>query len=192
MLEVYDMKQLIQIATREDNYRNSSSLIDVISVGKTAKVISSNVISLPENITDHKLVFAVLDMPKFRSPKKTVTYRDYKNINLQHLELDCRATNWNIIYETNNVDEKIYLFNQLILNLLDIHAPVVTKTIKERPFMPWITDTIKTLIKLRNKAHLRYEKNKTEANFNYYKQLRNYTKCAIRREKCAFFNCLKN
>ena len=40
ILEVYDMKQLIQIATREDNYRNRSSLIDVTCVGKTAKVIS--------------------------------------------------------------------------------------------------------------------------------------------------------
>lgn len=64
------------------------------------------------------------------------------------------------------------------------------KKIYDKPYNPWITPNIKLLIKLRDKAHKKYLKNRTEGNLQYYRELRNYTKHAINREKIAYFNHL--
>ena len=76
--------------------------------------------------------------------------------------------------------------------MLNKHAPVQNKKIKQKPFTPWITDHIKFLIKLKDKAYHKYIKRKTEANLQYYRDLKNYTKHAIIREKVTYFKSVSH
>jgi hypothetical protein len=52
--------------------------------------------------------------------------------------------------------------------------------------MPWITQNLKYLMSLRNKAHSKYKKNKTNQNWESYRQLRNFVTASMDREKKAF------
>ena len=50
----------------------------------------------------------------------------------------------------------------------------------------WITENIKLLQKLSSKALKKYKHTKLPANYEYYKQLRNYTAAAIQSEKKVY------
>ena len=97
---------------------------------------------------------------------------------------------WNKIFYISDINEKLNIFNNNILFLINKHAPVKFKYIQNKPFTPWITDNIKILMKLRDKAYSKYSKQKTPASLQYYRQLRNYTKHAISREKNSYFTNL--
>ena len=63
---------------------------------------------------------------------------------------------------------------------------------KHKQYTPWLTENIKLMIKMRDKAHRKYVKGKTPQNLDYYRQLKNYTNGAIKREKEAYFNSISN
>lgn len=105
---------------------------------------------------------------------------------------DGLSINWNQMYHHIDINDKVQFFNENVLQLLNTHAPTKTKIIKEKIYCPWITENIKTLIRLRDRAHKKYLKSKSRPHLEYYKQLRNYTKHAIIREKITFFNQLSN
>nr|CAI5821678.1 unnamed protein product [Callosobruchus analis] len=69
------------------------------------------------------------------------------------------------------------------------HAPI--RTIKiTKPYSPWMTDNIRFLIFLRNKAKSKWRRTKKIGQYNYYKMLRNYTTTACRNEKKAYYDDL--
>ena len=62
----------------------------------------------------------------------------------QHSTLD-------LIHELENVNDKFLIVDNLLKSTLDMHAPLVTVKIKNRPY-PFITDEIKVM--MRNRDHL--------------------------------------
>jgi len=91
---------------------------------------------------------------------------------------------WAGVFDVYHIDEKIKFVSDLILLLFDTHAPIKTfRKNKNYKYTPWITDNIKLMIKLRHKALKSFKKSKTPSDYDYYKQLRNYTTMAIRTEK---------
>ena len=63
--------------------------------------------------------------------------------------------NWNHIINLESIDDKLSFFNSAIIALFDFHAAlkiISTKT----PAEPCRTDTIKEMIKLKDKARKKY------------------------------------
>ena len=69
------------------------------------------------------------------------------------------------------------------MNVFGKHAALHTLKYKKRN-SPWMTDNIK-LIKLRDRALQRFKETKSISHWDYYKQLRNFTKISIKRENKA-------
>ncbi|KAF2884258.1 hypothetical protein ILUMI_21910 [Ignelater luminosus] len=65
------------------------------------------------------------------------------------------------------------------------HAPWCQVTFGKKP-APWLIDNIKLLMKLRDKAKSKYKDTRTEADWPYYKALRNFTTTAVRNEKKTY------
>lgn len=77
---------------------------------------------------------------------------------------------------------KVSLLNDNIILLFNLHAP--TRTVKiSKKHEPWITDTIKQMIKLRKKPHGIFLRQRSPKRWSYYKELRNLVISAVRREK---------
>lgn len=66
--------------------------------------------------------------------------------NFQH---DPEVSVWDRVYGANDIDEKIKIFNENIINC--ITKPVCTFFSKQLPAL-WLTNDIKSMIKLRNKT----------------------------------------
>lgn len=85
------------------------------------------------------------------------------------------------------MDEMVEFFNSNLVYLYNIHAPVKTSRFTKKP-APWLTDNLRLMMKLRNKALLKYKKLKSDIALAEYKDLRNFVSMAVKNEKKAYLN----
>lgn len=183
VFNTFSLEQIIKEPTRISG--NSMTLIDLISTN--IEVCDSGVVDV--NIADHFLVFCKLALNNTNNPAKMISYRNLKNINLANFERDLEAIPWDNLYTIDDIDDKISFFNNNILQIFDVHAPLKTIRISNKTrYSPWITDNIKFMQKLRDKALKRYKKTKQPGHWEYYKQLRNLTSSTIHREKSVYLS----
>lgn len=178
ILEGFDLRQVVADATHD------KTLIDLMIVPKDLDIHKCTVIPAPE-VADHDLV--LLELSPNTNLKEPVfkTIRDFKNINNDAFLGDLLNMPFENIYYAESIDRKVQLLTSYLATLFDLHAPF--KTIKiTKPPAPWLTDNVKSLMKLRDRAALKYKKSRLTAHLNYYKELRNFTKSAIDREKKAY------
>lgn len=119
-----------------------------------------------------------------------LTVRDFKNFDEQRFHLDILKIPWNDIYYLPSIDVKVRRLTDMILELFSQHAPL--KTIKvTKPPAPWLTEILKEILKVRDKALRKYKGNRTQQNWENYKQCRNFALASIRREKAAYLSFIQ-
>ena len=175
--------QLIKDPTRVT--KSSSSLIDVILVSKPDLVKSSGVMDL--TMSDHFLVFAVLNLKVPKPAATYITIRSFKNYDADLFSSDISHVPWNTVDLVGSVNEKLNAFNDLFLACLDKHAPVKTVKLKHRP-NPFIGDEIRQLITSRNALHKKARQSGSPADWEEFKKLRRETKYSIRKAEADYFN----
>lgn len=185
-LESFNLQQIINTPTRLT--KSTSTLLDVIILSRNENCIvgTENV----NNISDHLLVFCQYGVDKVRKTCDSYRGRNLRHVDGDHLLGLLRATPFEIILHINNINNKVACFTSLILNLFDVVAPI--REIKRNKINPpWLTNTIKKMISLKNKASNKYKKTKLPDHWNYYKQIKNETTNAINREKKGYMEfCL--
>ena len=95
------------------------------------------------------------------------------------------------IYYILNIEDKIRYLNTTVLELFDYHAPFKTSFIS-KPYAPWLTPSIKELMKQRNRALSLYKQTKSAQHWLFYKQLRNSTVAALKREEKTYLDYESN
>lgn len=179
----FELCQIINTPTRIT--ANTESLIDVICVSNGVAVRSCDVLDML-NVTDHMLVFCEIYIENEKVVNDTITFRNYKNLDINSFAIDATYNvTWENIFNLNDINSKVDYLNNCIMSLFDRHAPVCTIT-KKRRHHPYITYNIKLMITSKNKAHKKYLKTRTVADREYYVTLRNYVNEAIKQEKVAY------
>ena len=98
--------------------------------------------------------------------------RNFKNFDNVKFLYDLNLIDWESVYAAATVDLKLNIFNSILTELFDVHAPLRPIKLKHLP-APWLTQEIKTLMTRRNKAKGKYKRDSSEANLTKYKHLRN-------------------
>ena len=182
VFSTFNMEQLIKEPTRVA--LNSVTLLDLIFTNMKG---ITDVGVVDSNTADHFLVYMRVNMDLPVSESSNFSYRSLKNINFNEFQMDLERLPFNNILYLHDIDEKLNYFNSCILSLFNKHAPVKQFCgNKKYKYAPWITENIKLLQRLRNKALKKYKQTKLPTHYDYYKQLRNYTTAAIRSEKKAY------
>ena len=65
-------------------------------------------------------------------------------------------------------------YNTTLLEVLNCHAPIKTRTRVSRPTVPWYSDTIDLAKRQRRKAERKWRKTKLAADLNVYKAKKNH------------------
>lgn len=182
VLETFKLTQIIDSPTRITD--STSSLIDLIIVSSEERVIEKGI--LDSDLSDHQIVFCFIKICGKESGPRMVTYRNFKNFNLEAFELDLCNIPWFTIFDLNNIDDKIEFLVNNITYLFDLHAPLVTSRCTKR-YAPWLTENIKLMCSIRDKALQQFKRTNSQAHWQFYKDMRNYTTQAIKREKKAYF-----
>ena len=175
--------QLIDCPTRITP--ESNTLIDFIITNNSDTSGDSG--TIPADIADHEVIYCEILCPKPSTQPVIKTFRNFKNINKLDLLRDLDSLPLHFMFRISLVDEKVQFLTDQIRLLMDIHAPVKTARFS-KPYTPWLTDTVRLMIKLRNNALSRFKATRQPHHWNYYKSLRNLTTSAVRYEKKAYIN----
>jgi hypothetical protein len=90
---------------------------------------------------------------------ETIKYRNTKNFNQDHFNLNLESAPWSLINIFENVNDKLDIWELIFTNVLDVHAPIVKKKGKSKQLPPWMNKGILEQIRLRDKFKARASSN---------------------------------
>ncbi len=165
------------------------SLIDVMLVSNAKSYKTATVTPCP--LSDfHHFITGVLKVDLPRTTSRKVTYRSFKHFDHVAFGNDLRQAPFQV-GEVLDIDDHMAFFQDLFLTVLNKHAPLKTKVIRTRQ-VPHMTKEWKSAIYRRNMAYNTFMSNKSDNNWEAYRQLRNQcvklSKLALKNyftEKCT-------
>ena len=86
------------------------------------------------HISDHFLIYSVLNLKSPKAPPNYIKTRTLKNYSAESFLLDLQAKQvaWTENYLITDASQKLDYFNQVLLDILDKHAPIKLIKLKHR------------------------------------------------------------
>lgn len=145
---IFDLTQLINSPTRIT--KSSQSLIDVIMTTNKEIVTSSGV--LTSSISDHNLIYFLLDFKVPRARPSYVSIRSFKMYNPTKFLEDLQLVPFHMVNFFDDINDQADVYGTLFLDVLNEHAPIKRNKIKAKP-NPFVSPEIKQLMKTRDNWH---------------------------------------
>ena len=161
----------------------SKTIIDHFSTNRPKFISYSGVIKL--GMTDHYMIFGIRKLnAKLQVTRKEfkTEFRSMRNYDREAFLFDLQNVDWEMAASTAWDDPNIMASNfyDLFHSILDVHAPLKTrKGITRHAPSPWITPRIKNLIRERDRAKKKAERDRSI--WPEYKRLRNRVTSELRR-----------
>ena len=172
------------------NINNSFSLIDNIFLNIENKSCYSG--NLCTSLSDHIPNFIFIDnMNTTAKEKKQITKRDFSKFEEQKFINDFNEHKIiNSIQLEKTLNKKYSNFQNEIINVINIHAPIKTLSKREckLEIKPWITKGIRKSIKEKNKYYKHFLKTGDKFHYHRYKSYRDKLNHLIRSNKKQHYN----
>ncbi|CAG2209985.1 unnamed protein product [Mytilus edulis] len=118
---------------------------------------------------DHFAVLCELNITKPPKQRKSVSFRKFKEINIENIEMD--INNSLLLNEqTTSVEQVVASYDSVLRTVLDKHAPEQSKVITQRPNTEWYTDELRFAKRELRKAERQMRKTKLEVHKQIYKE----------------------
>ena len=119
-------------------------------------------------LSDHDLLFIVYDLYISSNSTECITYRNFNAIDTDALQLDYLSTDWNRLWYCANVDNKLELLRQNIIEVFNARVPLKTRIIKK-----WLQGEVKLAIKNRSEMYCKWKSDPSNINWDIFKLARN-------------------
>ena len=184
MLESLNLHQHVEQPTRIT--ANSKTLIDHIISNIPSRVTHTGVLPCP-TISDHDAPYACINVRITRfEPRFKIIRNERQFVENAFLE-DVAALPLNIVYSTDDANDKLEIFNSLFKSSIDRHAPLRKMKIT-RPPAPWLNaEDIKQLQSERNKLRHLAHVTKKDSIWQLFREIRNKIKTKIKETKRSFY-----
>eukprot|EP00794_Sanderia_malayensis_P006539 gene6539-7278_t len=181
LLYSFGMKQLITAPTRVTKL--SSTLIDVILSNEPQNICSPSVI--PAGLSDHDMIACVRKLHNIKQKPKEIYCRNYSRYNPESFCEDLESQNFDQIISAASVNTALKLFNAILTQCIDKHAPFVKKRIKGR-LCPWLSNELKQEMNIRDQLLRRARRTNTELDWSTYKRSRNKVNNLVKTNKARY------
>ena len=115
------------------------TLIDHLLTSEPQNVIDPGVIKI--SISDHYLIMGYVKFQTIRSDPKFIESRSMKHFDPQLFTLHLQNAHWDLQEISDDPNDMVYAWKNLFLEVLDVHAPLRKRRIKNNP-SPWLTPDI--------------------------------------------------
>ena len=176
------LSQLITEPTRVTV--TTKTLLDHVYTNNRSKVSSTAVLRV--GFSDHDAVacqWASKVYIEGKGQHKTIFYRSMKNFNKDAFFADLYVTPFSNVSAYDNPDEALSEWYRLFLGVLDRHAPLREKRVKQEKFPQWLNRDIIEAMALRDSL-------KRDKDFVAFKQQRNKVRYLIREAQKKHFHKL--
>ena len=126
-------------------HSSSSSCIDLIFASQPNLITESGVHPSLHPNCHHQLKYVKLNLQIYYLPQYHREVCHYNNANTELIRRAVDQFNWQKVFLKKNVNEKVNIFNETILNILKNLIPHETVLCDERD-PPWFNNKIKSLI----------------------------------------------
>lgn len=137
--------------------------------------------------SQHDLLYCTLNLSRPKSKLRTITYRDTKNIPPDKLNKALANISWKDLYDSTDIDEKIFIFNSRYMAVVNELAPIKSFRAKHK-MVPWMSPEIIKLMTDRDKAHRKFKSTKDPEDYESFRKLRNKTKQELRNSKVRYYH----
>ena len=171
----------------------SATLIDNIFTNNYEHTfVSGNTTSY---ISDHLPQVLIIKNLK-QTPSKeipTISFRDYKNFSDDAFKAELSELDWSLVTENSEVNLGFETFVRLVNRILDKDVPtkIIEKEENKITSKSWITRSIKTSMKMRDKFYKQMIKTKSKqqrlSKHNSYKKYRNKITALLRIRKQTYY-----
>ena len=176
----YGLTQLITGPTRVTQY--SRTLIDLCLTNSPDKISNSGVVDIG--------LLTLASATNFTSPlfcSKTAEVRQLKNFNEDEFLRDLRMNEWNRVSMLNNPNEMWNSWRHLLMSVIDKHAPLKTKRIRNNR-SPWITNKLLREIYKRDFLKKKVTSTNDPLIWKEFKDARNKVNDSIKKAKRKYFS----
>ncbi|XP_072051779.1 uncharacterized protein [Amphiura filiformis] len=173
-------KQFVDQPTHRDGH-----ILDVL-ISRTMDNLVNNVRVL-DMISDHHLYGCNLNILKPPPISETITYRNYRSIDMDAYKEDIAASELETAPLDNTYD-LVDKYNNVLSELLDKHAPIKTKKVVLRLRQPWFSDSLHRAKRNRRKAERKWIACRSPEDFLKFKKARNSYNAELYHSKCSFLN----
>jgi len=177
---ILGFKQLIKDPTRVTE--TSTTLLDHIYVSEKSRVLSA--CNLKVAISDHDGVCCSWALRADKSNRKnqhtTILFRSFKHFNKDAFLADLSTIDFQSVYNCANPDDSLAEWYRLFLGVLDQHAPLRERRVKQAQLPPWLTKEIRDAMALRDEL-------KQNKNFVTFRAQRNRVQYLVREAKKNLF-----
>jgi hypothetical protein len=179
-------------ATHVHSSTSEPTLLDIIACKNTETVESFGQLQAP-GFSHHDLIYLSYNVKSNKFSPRVITYRDYKNINLDQLRIDAAQIKSQEIMKCDDVDEMICILTSHIQTLYEKHCPIKSARVTHKP-APWRTKDIIEFEARRDAAYELYRRSKKKSGlikennpfYEEYRVLRNKTKQVSRNAKIRY------
>ena len=164
LIDIYDLKQHVEVPTHVKGHT-----LDVVITPKKNTLGNLRVASY--DLSHHSLIdFDAAFEFESAKGKRRITYRS-KNVDIAGFRKDANDTLL-ALPKTDDLNEKIKRYNTALTNVVNKHAPILSKTITIVPDAPWFDAEYRNLRKLRRKAEKKFRKSQLDTDKKVYQSLR--------------------
>ena len=129
----------------ESTHVDGNILDLVISRSCEVSVLSFKVSTLA---SDHHWLHSQVSLDKPQVPRRSVTFRRFKSVDLSAFRLDT-STSEIILQPADTVNQLYNQYNKVMSGLVDAHAPLRTCRVPVRPLVPWYRQDIREAKRVR-------------------------------------------
>ena len=122
-----------------------------------------------------------------QSARKKIQYRNWKALDVDTFKNDL-ADSELISHPSDNVNDLVLLYNNVLKELVDKHAPLKDKMISIRPRAPWYTSDIDTAKRHRRKLEHKWLKSALTCDWLCYKEQCQIVNSLLFESKKKYFN----
>ena len=169
MLDTFSLSQSVQGPTHK-----LGNTLDLI-IHDPDKVNVSNIhIDDKDRISDHFSIFFDINREIQNSGQKSISYRNIKNVNTVNLSNDLERNTACFLEncDSNNFHSSFELFNNLVANTVDDHAPLTTRIINNDDRPPWMDNEFLDARRTRRRAYKKWQRTKSDEHRETFVQLR--------------------
>jgi len=151
-------------------------------------VTLDRVCDYPE-MSDHFAMYGSINISKPSPRTRSVTSRNIRAVNSSNLQQDVAklVISTRPTFANADCESLVNCYNDGLNLVLDSHAPLVTRSVRDRSSAPWLSDQVRNARRKRRQAEQRWRKSKLTVHKEIYIQERNNTKLCIDNAKRQYF-----